>query len=65
LINVFKVKFVLTLRILAYCIAFFSSSRLKLLAKALALYESAPKYTLSAPFCTAAFKHSKFPNGRK
>jgi len=34
-------------------------------AEALALKFEAPKYTLSAPFCTAAFKHSKSPDRRK
>ena len=43
--------------------AFSKSSREKLVAKARALKISAPKYTLLAPFWTAAFKHSKSPTG--
>ena len=61
--RVFKVKFVFTPLVFAYNIAFSKVVVSKLDAKALALNKSAPKYTLFAPFWTAAFKQSKSPTG--
>lgn len=49
-IRMFKVKFVFTFLSLAYFMAFFSSSKSKFVAEALALKLDAPKYTQSAPF---------------
>ena len=62
LINVFRARWTFTFLNFAYFIASFNSWESKLVAFALALKEEAPKYTLSAPFWTAAFKHSKSPS---
>ena len=61
--KVFKVKFTFTFLNFAYSIASFKFSLLKFVALALALKLLAPRYTVFAPFCTAAFKHSKSPTG--
>ena len=65
LIKVFKVKYDLTFLSFAYSIAFFRVSPSKFALFILALNLLAPKYTASAPFCTAEIKHSMSPAGDK
>lgn len=64
LIKVFKARWTETFLNLAYFIASNNSVLSKLVAFARALKDEAPRYTASAPFCTADFKHSKSPNRR-